>query len=120
MVDLPPLQAFRKKRKPYSDYPPPLQAVPQERYWNEYDNPESEDDGYYIYCDPNESVKFPGQEFFEACAAKTRKLFGIREASGEETAGESGESSDDDAFDDESTISAPNGKLRSFTQKNAY
>jgi hypothetical protein len=80
-VDPPPLQAFRKKhRKPFSDYPPPVvQDEPEsQRYWNEYDHPEDEDEGYYIYVDPNASVKFPGQETFEAWTRKTRKMLGMR------------------------------------------
>lgn len=106
-VDPPPLKAFRKKRKPYAEYPPPVQAEPEiQRYWNEYDNPESEDDGYYIYIDPNGSDKFPGQEFFEAWAAKTRKLFGIREAPEETSRPTTAESSDDETAD-ESPVTAP-------------
>lgn len=80
-VDPPSLQAFRKKhRKPFSEYPPAVvQEEPEmQRYWNEYDHPEDEDDGYYIYVDPNASVKFPGQETFEAWTKKTRKMFGMR------------------------------------------
>ena len=98
-VDPPPLQAFRKKRKPYAEYPPPIQAEPEtQRYWNEYDNPESEDEGYYIYLDPNESGTYPGQAFFEACKSTTRKLFGIREATSQRSV--SSESSDDESADD--------------------
>ncbi|KAJ4336994.1 hypothetical protein N0V87_005013 [Didymella glomerata] len=80
-VDPPSLQAFRKKhRKSYADYPPPvLHEEPEtQRYWNEYDHPEDEDQGYYIYVDPNASVKFPGQETLEAWTKKTRKMFGMR------------------------------------------
>lgn len=80
-VDPPSLRAFRKKhRKPYADYPPPVAREEPEtqRYWNEYDHPEDEDQGYYIYIDPNASVKFPGQETLEAWTRKTRKLLGMR------------------------------------------
>lgn len=80
-VDPPSLQAFRKKhRKPYSDYPPPVvrEEPESQRYWNEYDHPEDEDEGYYIYVDPNASVKFPGQETLEAWTKMTRKMFGMR------------------------------------------
>jgi hypothetical protein len=78
-VDPPSLQAFRKKHRRPSNYPPPvIQEQPEaQRYWNEYDNPEDEDEGYYIYIDPNASVKFPGQETLEAWANKTKKLFGM-------------------------------------------
>ncbi|KAF2178087.1 hypothetical protein K469DRAFT_600744 [Zopfia rhizophila CBS 207.26] len=77
----PSLQSFRKKtRKPYADYTPSVQAEEPsvtQGYWNEYDNPESEDEGYYIYIDPNASVKFPGQEIIENWARKTKKLFRV-------------------------------------------
>jgi hypothetical protein len=108
-VDPPPLRAFRKKRKPYAEYPPLVQAEPgAQRYWNEYDNPESDDDGYYIYLDPNDSGKYLGQEFLEACAARTRKLFCIREAPKEASLLSTAESSDDESAD-ESPVAAPTG-----------
>lgn len=80
-VDPPSLQAFRKKhRKPCPDYSPPVvrEEPESQRYWNEYDHPEDEDQGYYIYIDPNASVKFPGQETLEAWTKKTRKMLGMR------------------------------------------
>ncbi|KAF3011247.1 hypothetical protein E8E13_011655 [Curvularia kusanoi] len=79
-VDPPSLQAFRKKpRKSYVDHTPVVREEPEmQRYWNEYDNPEDEEEGYYIYVDPNASVKFPGQETLEAWTKKTRQLFGMR------------------------------------------
>jgi len=102
-VDPPSLQAFRKKgRKPYAEYTVPLvRAEPElepQRYWNEYDHPEDEEAGYYIYVDPNASVKFPGQELMEAWLSKTRKLFGLRErpARGSFSADEDASSDDDD------------------------
>lgn len=107
-VDPPPLQAFRKKsRKPYSDYPPPMiradsEPEAQPRYWNEYDHPEDEEGGYYIYVDPDAAMKFPGQDFFEACARKTKKLFGIKEE-----AEEASLSGTEDSDDDDSTNSSP-------------
>ncbi|EUC31490.1 hypothetical protein COCCADRAFT_38427 [Bipolaris zeicola 26-R-13] len=114
-VDPPPLQAFRKKsRKPYSDYPPPIirgesEAEAQPRYWNEYDHPEDEEGGYYIYIDPDASVKFPGQEFFEACARKTRKLFGIQEEPEEASLSGIEDSDDDnDTIDSSPVIHAAN------------
>jgi hypothetical protein len=71
-----PLQAFQKKGKSLSQYPPQAQAKAErtQGYWNEYDDPESDEEGYYIYIDPNASVKFPGQELLEAWVRKTRKL----------------------------------------------
>lgn len=80
LVDPPSLQAFRKKhRKPYAEYAPAVREEPEsQRYWNEYDHPEDEEEGYYIYVDPNASVKFPGQETLEAWTKKTRQLFGMR------------------------------------------
>lgn len=80
-VDPPPLQAFRKKhRKPHAEHKQPIvhEETEPQRYWNEYDHPEDEDEGYYIYVDPNASVKFPGQETLESWTRKTRKLFGMR------------------------------------------
>jgi hypothetical protein len=83
-VDPPPLQAFRKKRrKPYSEYPPPIMPTNQEpevqRYWNEYDNPEDEETGgYYIYVDPDAPVSFPGREFLEQWSRVTRRMLGLK------------------------------------------
>ncbi|KAF1960179.1 hypothetical protein CC80DRAFT_513822 [Byssothecium circinans] len=109
-VDPPPLQAFRKKRKPYADYPPPIQAETEvQGYWNEYDNPASEDEGYYIYIDPSESNDYPGQKFFEACAAKVRWLFGMREVPDEVSGYDSSDSSDDEAVVDERSAVASRG-----------
>lgn len=110
-VDPPNLQAFRKKnRKPYADYPPPISGTEPEpepqRYWNEYDHPEDEETGYYIYIDPNASVKFPGQELMEAWMRKTRKMFGMRERSARDSfsGDEDASSDDDDDTVDESPI----------------
>jgi len=68
------LKNFRKKTsRQYSQVPerPPV----QQRYWNEYDNPESEDDeGYYIYINPDEEFKFPGQETVEKWVQTTRRF----------------------------------------------
>ncbi|KAF2848924.1 hypothetical protein T440DRAFT_469679 [Plenodomus tracheiphilus IPT5] len=112
-VDPPNLQAFRKKsRKPYADYPPPIARTDPEpepqRYWNEYDHPEDEETGYYIYIDPNASVKFPGQELMEAWMRKTRKLFGMRERPARDSfsGDEDASSDDDDDTVDESPILA--------------
>ncbi|KAF2471506.1 uncharacterized protein BDR25DRAFT_259887 [Lindgomyces ingoldianus] len=83
LIQAPPLRAFRKKpQRPYSEYLPPVQAEEQPRtrgYWNEYDNPESEDEGYYIYVDPNATIKFPGQELMEAWTRKAKRLFCVGE-----------------------------------------
>ncbi|OAG07297.1 SPX-domain-containing protein [Paraphaeosphaeria sporulosa] len=99
----PPLRAFRKKRKPSAV---PEQPQPeQQRYWNEYDNPEDEDEGYYIYIDPDAEVKFPGQELFEGLARQTRRLFGIKEYAEEESSVSSAETSDDE----DSPVKPPNG-----------
>ncbi|KAF9738493.1 hypothetical protein PMIN06_010750 [Paraphaeosphaeria minitans] len=92
--EAPPLRAFRKKRKQSTI---PEQPQPeQQRYWNEYDNPEDEDEGYYIYVDPDAEVKFPGQEMFEGLARQTRRLFGIKEHAEEESGVSSAETSDDE------------------------
>ncbi|PVI07950.1 hypothetical protein DM02DRAFT_236986 [Periconia macrospinosa] len=106
-VEPPPLQAFRKKRKPSAYYPPTTQFEAEgQRYWNEYDNPESEDEGYYIYIDPDAPVKFPGQEFIEAIATKARQLFGIPEAPEEGSVTDSVESSDDEMGDESAAVVA--------------
>jgi hypothetical protein len=108
-VDPPSLQAFRKKhRKPLSDFPPPVvhEEPESQRYWNEYDHPEDEDDGYYIYVDPNASIKFPGQETLEAWTKKTRKMLGMRLQAEEQpllSAAEDG-TTDDEETGDESLV----------------
>jgi hypothetical protein len=73
-IDPPPLRAFRKKRRNFAECLPPdeLSAPNPQRYWNEYDNPESGDEGYYIYLDPNSSDKLPGQETLEKWAEKAK------------------------------------------------
>jgi hypothetical protein len=103
-VDPPPLQAFRKKsRKPYSDYPPPMNRADSEqeapRYWNEYDHPEDEESGYYIYVDPEASVKFPGQEIFETMMRGTKRLFGMRDSADHASFSATEDSDDDDTVD---------------------
>jgi hypothetical protein len=101
--EAPSLQAFRKKKKPSMA---PEQSQPeQQRYWNEYDNPEDADDGYYLYIDPDAEVKFPGQELFEGLARKTRMLFGIKEQSEEDSCVSSAETSEDEDF----PVQPPNG-----------
>ncbi|KAF1939735.1 hypothetical protein EJ02DRAFT_456608 [Clathrospora elynae] len=114
-VDPPPLQAFRKKKqRPYSDYPPPIgransEPEVQQRYWNEYDHPEDEETGYYIYVDPDAVLKFPGQELIEACIRKTRKLFGKRNRSElVSLSGYEDGTSDDETFDESPLIRASN------------
>jgi len=97
-VEAPPLRAFRKKQNPYAECAAPIESAEPEtqRYWNEYDNPESEDEGYYIYVDPDAVLKFPGQELFRAWAAKVRRIFGIKEAFQEDSSLSIAESSDDE------------------------
>lgn len=68
-----------------------------QRYWNEYDNPEQDEEGYYIYIDPDAEMKFPGQELFGNWARKARRLFGIKEESDEEESMSSVESSDEES-----------------------
>lgn len=50
-----------------------------QRCWNEYDHPEDEETGYYIYVDPNATMKFPRQELIEAWMRRTRKLLGMQD-----------------------------------------
>lgn len=121
-MDPPPLQAFRKKRNLHVNYAPHVSTEAEgQRYWNEYDNPESEDEGYYIYIDPDAPVKFPGQELFETIASKARKLFGIAESTGEGSVTDSAESSDDETGDEYSTSAAQNyGTISSKDGKSQY
>lgn len=114
LTEPPPLRAFKKKRKQYAEYVRPDDTVvppPTQRYWNEYDNPESEDDGYYIYIDPNASTKLPGQELFEAALRRTRALFRLKKEEPKEgvsrvsTANTS--SSIDEDTSDESPLATP-------------
>ncbi|KAF1849961.1 uncharacterized protein K460DRAFT_326355 [Cucurbitaria berberidis CBS 394.84] len=114
-VDPPPLRAFRKKhRKPYSDYPPPIvradEEPEQQRYWNEYDNPEDEESGYYIYVDPDAPITYPGQGLVEAWTKTTRKLFGMRDKSdlASLSATEDGTSDEEDAIDEPPSARATN------------
>lgn len=124
-VDPPSLQAFRKKsRKPYSDYPPPMiraesEPEAQPRYWNEYDHPEDEETGYYIYVDPDAPVKFPGQDFFEACARRTKKLFGIQEEAEEASLSGTEDSDDDDTTDSSPVIHPANYGAAGSNQQGA-
>jgi len=50
----------------------------QQRYWNEYDNPEDGDDdaegGFYVYIDPNAPV-YPGQKALEALGRRVKSAF---------------------------------------------
>ncbi|KAF1921785.1 hypothetical protein BDU57DRAFT_436690 [Ampelomyces quisqualis] len=102
-IDPPQLQAFRKKRrKPYSEYPPPIIPADQEpevqRYWNEYDNPEDEETGgYYIYVDPDAPAKFPGQELLEQWSRRTRQMLGWKMKADQESLLSAAE---DDSSDD--------------------
>jgi len=78
-----------------------------QRYWNEYDNPESEDEGYYLYVDPNASVKMPGQELIEAWVRKTKKLFRMGQVEDEESPlASTVESSEDEETADEGPFAA--------------
>jgi hypothetical protein len=122
-VDPPPLQAFRKKRrKPYSDYPPPMmpeQEQEVQRYWNEYDNPEDDDTGgYYIYVDPDAPVKFPGQELLESWTRKTRRLLGLKMRADEESLlSAAGDDSSDDGTMDSSPITSNYGTMPTMHRK---
>lgn len=59
-LDSAPLKSFRKKkRRTY-----PAAEPSKQKYWNEYDNPEDdEQNGFYIYVDPNETNAF--DRFFD-------------------------------------------------------
>jgi hypothetical protein len=121
LIDPPSLRDFRKKRKTYSE-PDYLEVPEPQRYWNEYDNPESGDEGgYYIYIDPNASVKFPGQEVLEAWVAKTRQLLhlGKSEESRLMSATEVG-SSDDETVDTYVNASSPSYGTMNSSELGGY
>lgn len=64
--------------------------VPDTRYWNEYDHPEDgsdDENGYYIYMDPNATNKWPGQETVENIFAKVKSLFVTPKPEDEESRG---------------------------------
>ncbi|KAF2004945.1 hypothetical protein P154DRAFT_425413 [Amniculicola lignicola CBS 123094] len=111
-MEPPPLRSFRKKshRAKFKE-PLPVQieeASPSQRYWNEYDHPESEDEGYYIYIDPNAEVKFPGQELMENWVRKTKNLlhFGKSDAESPCLSPDYGTSDDDETADESVTAYA--------------
>jgi hypothetical protein len=68
----------------------------QQRYWNEYDNPEDEETGYYIYVDPDAPIKYPGRDLVEALARRTKKLFGVKGKADDESLSAAEDSEDDD------------------------
>lgn len=52
--------------------------IQETRYWNEYDYPEDgsdDENGYYIYVDPNATHKLPGQKTAEYLVARVQALF---------------------------------------------
>lgn len=114
-VNPPQLQAFRKKsRVPSSNYTQPLHGADiepevQPRYWNEYDNPEDEETGYYIYVDPDAPVNYPGQEFVDLCVRVISKLFGKPSTSYPASIDDIEEGDTDDGNDsgDDSPLLAP-------------
>lgn len=79
--ETPNLSSFKPKRKKsygaISREEPPIQQNEQQGYWNEYDHPEdgSEEEAYFIYLDPNSSIKLPGQDTLLKWAHKTQRLF---------------------------------------------
>jgi hypothetical protein len=90
----------------------PADPPEQQRYWNEYDHPEDEEDGYYIYVDPNATVKYPGQEILEAISRKTKSLFGMSKINEEESPPSTsvGYESSDEETDD----GGPNGVTEGY------
>ncbi|KAE9985915.1 hypothetical protein EG328_006755 [Venturia inaequalis] len=64
--------------------------VPENRYWNEYDHPEDgsdDENGYYIYMDPNATNKWPGQGMVENIFARFKSLFITPKPEDEESRG---------------------------------
>ncbi|KAF2840559.1 hypothetical protein M501DRAFT_930468 [Patellaria atrata CBS 101060] len=70
LLEAPPLSVFRKKRensyhsrRPLSNEYMSESEFGSTRYWSEYDHPEDGDeDGYYLYIDPNASSTWPGKD----------------------------------------------------------
>ena len=120
-ADPPSLQAFRKKpRKSNMDQHAANAESERQRYWNEYDNPEDEEAGYYIYIDPNAIVKFPGQELIEACANTARRILGMRSKADLDSlsvADDASTDDDDDTVDEFPITAAANyGTITSHDQ----
>lgn len=79
----PPSRAFtkNKRKRGYEPYPLPnpvdaAKVVQDQRYWNEYDNPEdlSDDEAYVIFIDPSATWKFPGQATVENAIRRARTV----------------------------------------------
>lgn len=114
-LESPPLKSFRKKkRRAYPEADVTTQQ-PQQRYWNEYDNPEDDEnpdaDAFVIYVDPNHRSSF--DRFFDHVA----KLFGQQQyTEDEQQALLTGQSTpeDEESSDDESGgstgVSKPNSR----------
>jgi hypothetical protein len=85
-----------------------LEPEVQPRYWNEYDHPEDEESGYYIYVDPDAPMKFPGQELIEAVARRTKMLFGKRDRADQASLSATEDWDDDDTVESSSIIPATN------------
>lgn len=106
-LESPPLKSFRKKKRrayPEADSDTISQQKQQQRYWNEYDNPEDDEnpdaDAFVIYVDPNQRSAF--DRFFDHVA----KLFGQQQyTEDEQQALLTGSSTpeDEESSDDEST-----------------
>lgn len=86
----------RKKKKKVSYHQDALLKdtsdlkITETRYWNEYDHPEygsDDENGYYIYMDPNATNKWPGQETVENMFAKVKSLFFTPRPEDEESRG---------------------------------
>jgi hypothetical protein len=88
----------------------------RQRYWNEYDHPEDEESGYYIYVDPDAPVKYPGQDLLEAITRSTKRLFGMRDREALLSATEDSDD-DDDTIDSSPITQAANyGTINSYGQ----
>jgi hypothetical protein len=76
-----------------------------QRYWNEYDHPEDEETGgYYIYVDPDATVKFPGQEVIEFITRKTKQIFGLAPKPNDAASSTAEDDSSDDGTVDDAPI----------------
>ena len=129
-LETPPLKAFRKKRRrKYPDHlrpddTPPRGKSQQQRYWNEYDNPEDGGEGgggtepYWIYVNPDE------RDVWDKFVDAMRSLFTLglqrQQREREPDADPSGSTTprDEESSSDEDETSTLNPQQRKKQQRN--
>lgn len=117
----------RKKKKVSYHQDALLKDASDTRYWNEYDHPEDgsdDENGYYIYMDPNATNKWPGQETIENMFARVKSLFIAPRPEDEENRGLLGEHFSSDlstsptSSDDETPVQTMTSAARRQRQRN--